>query len=164
MKKPKWVVVFVVAMLTLAAVAVQAEAPKAEAVQADWQKILKEYDTVREALSRDDGAAAQKAAKTAEAGLVGLRGDAATVKALQSAAGRVASTPDLKLSRMAFGEWSRGLITLVAAQPEAQRGVLCYQCTMTKTYQKWLQLSEPLANPYWGSQMLRCGSKVAIAP
>lgn len=161
----KWIAGLVAGVLG-AAVAMTVAAPVqvAAAEQGDWPKIIKDYDAVREALSKDDAAGAQKAAKAAEPGLKGLRGDAATVKALQAAATKVAGTADLKLSRMAFGEWSRGLITLVAADPQAQKGVLAFQCTMTKTYQKWLQLAEPLANPYWGSQMLRCGNKVAIAP
>ncbi len=161
----KWIAGMLSAVLAVGlATGVATPGQVAAAEQGDWQKILKDYDAVREALSKDDAAAAQKAAKAAEPGLKGLRGDAATVKALQAAAAKVAGTADLKLARMAFGEWSRGLITLVAAQPEAQKGVLAFQCTMTKTYQKWLQLAEPLANPYWGSQMLHCGSKVAIAP
>ncbi|MBI5610947.1 MAG: DUF3347 domain-containing protein [Deltaproteobacteria bacterium] len=161
----KWMAGFASAVVAAAMVTtVAAPGQVAAAEQGDWPKIIKSYDAVREALSKDDAAAAQKAAKAAEPGLKGLHGDAATVKALQAAAAKVAGTADLKLSRMAFGEWSRGLITLVAAEPQAQKGVLAFQCTMTKTYQKWLQLAEPLANPYWGSQMLRCGNKVAIAP
>lgn len=70
---------------------------------------------------------------------------------------------DLKMARQAFKAFSPGVIRLAAqVQGEAaQQGYLHYYCPMVPGGGgDWLQAQAPLANPYWGAEMLRCGEQV----
>lgn len=144
--------------------AVVADTPKAKALV----EALNGYAAVRKALAADDLAAAKAAAPTAAGKVAGMKAEhadkAADVDSMAAAANKVASSADIATARMAFGEFSRTLIGFVAADKGVAGGVVCYRCPMAKTYQKWLQLGDEMGNPYWGAEMLKCGSKVPVAP
>ena len=83
------------------------------------------------------------------------------------AAEQLAAAKDLDEARRAFGELSRFLVALAAAEPRVQQGWHVFRCPMAKGYQKWLQRSPKLQNPYMGQSMPTCGSSAsfdAVAP
>jgi Cu(I)/Ag(I) efflux system membrane fusion protein len=70
---------------------------------------------------------------------------------------------DLKMARKAFKAFSPGVIRLAARVrgEAAERSYLHYHCPMVPGGGgDWLQAEAPLANPYWGAAMLRCGDQV----
>jgi Cu(I)/Ag(I) efflux system membrane fusion protein len=61
--------------------------------------------------------------------------------------------------RRAFGEASRAVVSLIAANSALAKGRHVFHCPMSQGYPKWVQTSEGLENPYMGKRMLRCGTK-----
>ena len=85
-------------------------------------------------------------------------------EAVAKAATALAEAKDIAAARKAFGDVSKSLIaTLEAAQKKgtAVGTVHIFECPMAKPYGKWLQADEKIGNPYYGSKMLKCGTKVA---
>ncbi|MGF1582047.1 MAG: efflux RND transporter periplasmic adaptor subunit [Gemmataceae bacterium] len=69
----------------------------------------------------------------------------------------------LKEARGAFGPISESVIRLAARlrEKDTKESFLHFYCPMVKQGRgDWLQPKGPLANPYYGSQMLRCGNTV----
>jgi hypothetical protein len=63
-------------------------------------------------------------------------------------------------ARQAFKPISKSILQLAAQArgAEAEASFIHYYCSMVPGGEgDWLQPSAPLANPYWGSKMLRCG-------
>jgi len=146
--------------LTLALTTLTACAAKAAPVANDGAAltaVVDSYGAVHAALFADDLAKAQAAAKELAAAAVGQADLARAATALASAA-------DLPAARSAFGDASKALITLLAANPDAAKGLFTFRCPMTKTYQKWIQRVDIVQNPYMGQHMPHCGSHVAMAP
>lgn len=81
-----------------------------------------------------------------------------------AAARRIAAARDLTEAREAFGALSRSLVTLSSADPRLQEGQHIFECPMEKGYNKWLQPSPDLENPYMGRSMLECGGASAFEP
>ena len=80
----------------------------------------------------------------------------ALMPAIAAAAGKLAKAKDLKAARAAFGELSEPMIgyrDLVTGE----KPNVAY-CPMAK--KNWLQDGEAIANPYYGTSMLRCGNIV----
>lgn len=144
--------------------AIVADTPKAKALVEG----LNGYAAMRKALAADDLTAAKAAAPAAATKLAAMKAEhadkTADIDAMVAAANKVAGATDIATARMVFGELSRTLIGLVAADKGVAGGVVCYRCPMAKTYQKWLQLGDEMGNPYWGAEMLKCGAKVPVAP
>ncbi|MSQ83502.1 MAG: DUF3347 domain-containing protein [Myxococcales bacterium] len=142
--------------------AIIAETPKAKGLV----EALNAYAVMRKALAADDLPTAKAAASSASAKVMALQSHFADkadeVKAMAAAAAKVGSSAEIAIARMAFGEFSRTLIGLVATDSGVAGGVVCYRCPMAKNYQKWLQLGDDMGNPYWGAEMLKCGSKVPV--
>jgi hypothetical protein len=69
-----------------------------------------------------------------------------------AAAGKVGAAADLKATRLAFGDLSDAVIALTGPAPAGAKRAYC---PMVKKY--WLQKGDKIENPYYGSQMLRCG-------
>jgi membrane fusion protein, copper/silver efflux system len=80
------------------------------------------------------------------------------------AAKLLAGETELEPARIAFGEVSRALVRLAAADPRLGKGKHVFECPMTKGFSRWLQPSEQMANPYMGKKMLLCGSEVELQP
>jgi hypothetical protein len=112
--------------------------------------ILDSYLKIHAALAVDRTDGVQAAAKTLASDARAL---GATGAKTQQAAARLAAATDLASARAAFGELSDAMIALVG--PGA-RGVKKAYCPMVKKY--WLQKGKQIENPYYGSEMLRCGS------
>jgi Cu(I)/Ag(I) efflux system membrane fusion protein len=86
------------------------------------------------------------------------------------AAGHIEKATDLKDARRMFHPFSTAAVALSQAlrrtQPEFA-SVKIYRCPMTQTafpgapkQSDWVQLKEPLRNPYFGADMLDCGTEV----
>ena len=142
------------------------EEPKRGDAAAAVAPTLSAYEEIRAKLAEDDlsEAAAQadvlaSAATKAEAGAPeALRGPLSnTAKAAEALA--KAPTDDADAFRKRFGEVSRSVIALLAAAPPLQEGLYLFECPMAQGYQKWVQRSEAIENPYMGQKMLVCGSK-----
>ena len=74
------------------------------------------------------------------------------------AARAMGAAKDLAAARGAFGEVSRFLLALAAADAELRAGWHVFECPMTETFPKWMQRSEQLSNPYMGKAMGTCGN------
>jgi uncharacterized membrane protein len=71
---------------------------------------------------------------------------------------------DLEAARSAFLPFSTALVELVRVarqQNAAFAGVKVYRCPMAPKPGLWIQLEPPLRNPYFGEEMLECGTEVA---
>lgn len=127
------------------------------------ERVLADYDRIQRALAADrlDGvAAAAMSLALAAKGLiprvpVRLR---EPLNGLTSAAQQVAASTMIADARRAFGDLSRHAIALVAEAPELGEGRRAFECTMASGYQKWIQSGPGIANPYFGSEMLTCGT------
>jgi protein SCO1/2 len=125
---------------------------------------LESYEAMRARLAADDleGAqshaaaiadAATKAAADAGAARKGLLDLAAAARAVEAAA-------DIDAARLSFGELSKNVVALMVGDAGLRAGRFLFLCPMASGYQKWVQTSPTLTNPYWGKRMLTCGSQV----
>jgi Cu(I)/Ag(I) efflux system membrane fusion protein len=86
---------------------------------------------------------------------------------LQAVAGAHPSLPalevgeNLRAARLSFEPWSTAVADLLKPQ-RASLGVKIFQCPMTPVLGKgrWVQRSQPLKNPFFGSAMADCGAEV----
>jgi membrane fusion protein, copper/silver efflux system len=70
---------------------------------------------------------------------------------------------DLADARKQFLPFSTAVVALVKQlrkQDQAFAGLKVYHCPMAPKPGLWLQAKAPLANPFYGSEMLRCGEEV----
>ena len=84
--------------------------------------------------------------------------------------GHLAPATDLKAARKAFHPVSQTVVELAKAlrkQDASFNAVKVFRCPMTKDAfagaprtAEWLQLAAPIRNPYFGAEMLDCGSEV----
>lgn len=124
------------------------------------------YEEVRGLLAQDqvegvEGAASQLAAELAAAG---SHGDevpgrvAALLREATRASQSLESTTDLESARTAFGEVSRFLIPVVAIDSRLSRDRHVFSCPMVEDgFNKWMQPSPELENPFMGRAMPGCG-------
>jgi hypothetical protein len=63
---------------------------------------------------------------------------------------------DLKAQRLQFKPLSEAMITLAAAYPKAAGGTVVVYCSMAPG--RWLQRGTAVKNPYYGAEMLACGT------
>ncbi|MGD9546698.1 MAG: hypothetical protein AB7V45_04020 [Candidatus Krumholzibacteriia bacterium] len=89
-------------------------------------------------------------------GEVGAAGSGSPSAAITAAAAQLAGAKDLEGARRAFGDLSEALVRSGALIPAGQLKVA--YCPMAGKH--WLQTGNEIANPYYGSKMLRCGSFV----
>jgi Cu(I)/Ag(I) efflux system membrane fusion protein len=117
----------------------------------DWKSVVDPYLKVQAALAGDktDGVSANASAVAAAALKLGPAG-----APVVDAARKVAAAADLKAARTAFMDLSE---TLIAAAGDALAGdIRIAYCPMVK--KRWLQTGREIRNPYYGSQMLTCGT------
>ena len=135
--------------------------------------IVARYEAIHGALASDtfDGVAEnalaiQTAAEAAardfspqEAGVATANTDAcrSLLPEVARAAAKLAAAKDLRAARETFGELSRPMVRW-REMATGERPKVAY-CPMAK--KPWLQDSEEIANPYYGSKMLRCGEIVS---
>jgi membrane fusion protein, copper/silver efflux system len=74
------------------------------------------------------------------------------------AADSLAGARDLAAARRAFGEVSRFLMPVAAADAALVEGLWPYLCPMVEEgFGEWFQPGDDMANPYMGEEMLTCG-------
>jgi Cu(I)/Ag(I) efflux system membrane fusion protein len=124
------------------------------AAPAPIEEALGAYEKARALLAADstDGLAAAAKDMAAAARKAGAEPLAKAVDDLAGAA-------DIAAARRAFGEVSRAVIALAAADPALAKGRHVFRCPMAEGYQKWVQTTPEIANPYMGKKMLKCGGK-----
>jgi hypothetical protein len=77
--------------------------------------------------------------------------------ALQLSAAAEAAEPDIAVIRERFGVLSEAIDTyMTGLKLKTPEGVRVAYCPMVK--KPWLQQGDSLANPYYGKEMLTCGS------
>jgi len=127
---------------------------------------LTAYEDIRAKLAADDiaGATAQAdalasaATKAASEAPEALRDKlSSTARAAEALSKAPADDPDAV--RKAFGEVSRFVVALLATDASVREGTYVFECPMAQGYQKWVQRTDAIENPYMGKRMLACGSK-----
>lgn len=123
---------------------------------------LQPYLEVQTSLSRDKADRAPQLLHEMVAKLQPLADDP-RVKRLEAAA-HAATQQDLKALREAFKDISTAMIDLgkETGMPKDAADVQVFRCPMAKA--DWLQPSGETANPYYGSEMLTCGTAVESLP
>lgn len=134
-------------------------------------QVLSTYFTAQETLSQDkdiptlskDLAAQAQALLNHDPGRTAPPEWTTTSQALVEAANELASRNDLNARRRAFAPVSEALRTLVS-RVALPAGVVQVYCPMAFDDRgaRWLQRDEVVANPYFGSAMLRCGEVQAV--
>jgi len=126
---------------------------------------LAEYETVRAKLAADEtsgladaakriASAAARAAETAPERLHPF------LQSLAEQSTKLAATStDIEQIRVAFGEVSRAVVGLIAADTRLQKGRFVFRCPMATGYKKWVQIDAKLENPFMGKKMLECGTR-----
>lgn len=142
------------------------------AVQQPLETALEAYDDARDLLAEDttEGLAV-RAGRIADSLSLALQGAQAADEDLSAAipylgearraARGLADTDGAEISeaRAAFGELSRFLMALAAADPGLTEGRFVYSCPMETGFNKWIQEEPEMENPYMGQSMLACGSE-----
>lgn len=127
------------------------------------QNLVNAYITLQAKLAKDDAAGSkaafiglQNALKAKDLGL-----DPATEKKLTSAAAQGAAAGKISEARAAFAAASDAMLAYLGSSKNPLNASLTVaHCPMALDNKgaKWLQLGESLENPYFGSEMLRCGT------
>ncbi len=78
-----------------------------------------------------------------------------------AAAKRLGAATDVAAARHEFSELSRVLVALAGSDARLLEGEHVFLCPMAPGYQKWLQPSATLDNPYMGTKMPTCGNPSA---
>jgi hypothetical protein len=140
----------------------------AEATVAEKRTALASYERVRSALARDAvgaiAANAEALERDARAVATADRARSAVWTSLADAAKALHGMPkqDADAVRRSFGDVSKHLLSALAEDEEAARGLHVFECTMAQAYDKWVQPAERISNPYMGTRMPECGSRSSL--
>ncbi len=135
--------------------------PIAPRISGPMGEVLDAYDAMRLQLAHDDLDAARSSARSVASAAreaAGAAADKQPLTDLASAADKMSGAKDLAAARDAFGDVSKQVVTLVAANAALQTGRFLFECPMAKGYQKWVQTTKKLENPYFGKEMTTCGT------
>jgi hypothetical protein len=136
-------------------------------LDAAMRPVVERYLAIGVTLAADSDKGVQAAAKALGKAAAGLdagavKGPAAKqyaelVKKLKAAAPKLVAASGLEARRAAFKELSRPLVLWATLSKPKDLNVV--YCSMAKG--SWLQKEKAIANPYYGSKMLRCGEVVS---
>ena len=122
--------------------------------------VLAAYERVRVSLAADDLTGVPEAARALETSAkAAASAGNAHFSAIATSSSALAAAADLKAARTSFGEVSEHLVALLATDKALATGQHVFECPMVKGYNKWVQPSENLENPYMGKRMLTCGGE-----
>jgi Cu(I)/Ag(I) efflux system membrane fusion protein len=141
----------------------QAKPAAAPAANTPAQKLLAAYLSAQQKLAADDfkGARAAFAQLKAAAETPALGGDAQLRQRIAGAAGLGANAQDLAAARAAFATASDQLVEWLKREGNPLASSLrMVHCPMARDGKgaNWLQAEAKVKNPYFGSEMLECGS------
>lgn len=158
--------------VTLAAVVALA-APATAATPTGFAAVMPHYAAIHAALAGDSIKDVANHAKAIELAVGVLAAEFDATKAgvekdqagecrqllpeISKAAAKLAAATNLKTARSAFGELSRPMVRW-REMATGNKPLVVY-CPMAK--KPWLQESDQIANPYFGSKMLKCGKIVS---
>jgi membrane fusion protein, copper/silver efflux system len=132
---------------------------------ANLSHVLASYERVRALLAEDQIAEVSAAAielKMSAQEAVGKAPAALDeqVRAIAAAADALSATgrDDGAAVRRAFGDVSRPVVALIAADPKLAEGRHLFECPMAEGYKRWVQTNANVSNPYMGKKMPTCGS------
>ncbi len=133
------------------------------------ETILGDYEGLRAVLAGDRldevAALATKLEVNAVAAKAGAPKDIVTRLAeMKKAVARLKAGDSADNQRRAFGELSRAVVLLIAQHRALAKGRHIFKCPMAQGYEKWVQTSPKLENPYMGGRMLRCGTDTEWNP
>jgi hypothetical protein len=147
------------ALLGTAARAHDKNAPLSE----EQKAFLSQYESVRAALASDDLAATKKAATGIVTGSKAAPSEPLTPEqkerqvAFAATVNKIASADSLAAARDAFKQLSKRAVHYADGKP----GYYVAHCPMVANNEgDWVQNSTAIANPYFGKEMLTCGSIV----
>ncbi len=140
-----------------------ASQPKAKG-QALMDEILAHYVNIQQTLAGDSTKGVQQEAeaiaKKADAALAGDLGEkAAELKPILqqiSSRAKELNVGDLDKARAGFGRLSEPVINYVTRFRKGGERYFVAHCPMAG--KSWVQKDKQIANPYYGSMMLRCGT------
>ena len=128
------------------------------------REALSGYEQIRAKLAADDGDVAANARQVADAAAAAQQ-DAPRplhphLSGIATEARQLAEAPasDLARVRREFGDVSRHVIALLAAERSLAEGLHVFECGMADGYAKWVQPSAQISNPYMGTRMPACGA------
>lgn len=123
---------------------------------AEVGRILDSYYSVHQALAGDDLKSARSAAKS----LAERAADAGGRAEVITHAKQLANAANIGVARESFQALSKQLLSLTKSTGTDDRDVYVVHCPMAFGGKggTWLQKEKTVANPYYGSSMLRCGS------
>ncbi len=121
------------------------------------REALRDYDSIRLALSRDDLKSAQGAAAT-------LPPSGLTKAEMSADARSIANAPSLEVARQGFKALSAEVLQLIRGHREylivgcsmSQCPEPCGDCQMSR-FGNWMQTRLPIANPFMGKASPHCG-------
>ena len=151
--------------------AAEAQAPKPPLGKGTpAQNLSNAYLVAQAKLARDDFAGARSAFGNVQAAVkaTGLPMTAELVKQLEAAAVEGGAAPDIAHLRTIFARLSEAMLVWFKTQPNPLTDPLIVaHCPMALEGKgaRWLQTGKQLRNPYYGAEMLTCGSTEAtLAP
>lgn len=118
---------------------------------------LEAYERIRALLADDKFDGVADTARTLEQAAKSEQGP--HYAAIATSATKLAASADIDGARDAFGEVSKHVVALLASDPTLARDQHVFECPMVKGYNKWVQPTDDLQNPYMGKRMLACGRK-----
>ena len=150
--------------------------PNPSAPESVWDPILRKIAAVGLALSADDLKAYQKSIthlqedfpKLPENAPADLQTTWETLERLRSAAtGQQASLPEARAAYLPISEAAVDFALALQSHAMGGGSVEVFACPMTKNAfpsapakARWLQSGGPLRNPWFGAEMIDCGSKI----
>ena len=131
--------------------ATQSADPAADALLAE---LVPNYLPIMDSLADDSLPNAIAGAEAFESALLALDSPESQLSDLSLAAAGIRQATDIEAARGEFAELSKTMIALWRSAAE-KSGTVVAHCSMAD--ESWLQTDAPLSNPYYGSEMLRCG-------
>lgn len=125
------------------------------------KRLLLQYYEVQKALAADTLKLAQDKAKELSniANSLVETSKQPKLKTIGQSANALAQSKDLTAARKAFGETSLALIDQLGSLPTVGTKYYVMHCPMAKVGNgDWIQSNLVTSNPYFGKEMLRCGS------
>lgn len=133
------------------------------------QAVLTQYETLRAAFAEDRLADVPALAGALESGIQTAQTHAGQdiAASLQTMLQdlqplKAEGTPDTL--RRHFGDVSLWVVTILTKRTSLQRGRHIFECPMAQGYEKWVQVTDSIENPYMGGSMLRCGGPSSWSP
>ncbi|MES3019006.1 MAG: DUF3347 domain-containing protein [Bacteroidota bacterium] len=131
-------------------------APAADLKDEKSQQVYNEYLKLKDVLVASDASGAQQASKELAAALSQIDGCENT----SSLANKIAAASDLKTQRMHFTALSSDIVALMKHTDVNSGAMYVQHCPMANEGAGgyWLAAEKEVRNPYYGDEMLNCGS------